>query len=468
MNEISADVVIVGGGPGGYSAAIACARHGLSTILIESAELGGTCLNVGCIPSKALIHASDRFNDVAGPDLTELGISSARPTIDLARTVAWKDGLVQKLRSGVSSLIANAEVEHVRGWGTIVDGKTVLVGDVVVHAQHLVLAAGSRATELRDLPFGGSVISSTEALMLDNVPESLVVVGAGYIGLELGTAFRKLGADVTVVEMANRILPAFDAQLTLPVVHRLTHLGIDVRTGSRVVAPGPSGRGVTVEDRDGETSIVDGEKTLVAVGRVPATSGWNLESLDLTRDGSFVRVDSRCRTSMTGVYAIGDLTGEPMLAHRAMAQAEVVAEVIAGGDARFDHRAVPSVCFTDPEVFSVGLSPDDAAALGIDSVIGVAPLRSNGRALTLGRPDGLVRVVADPGRGVVLGIQAVGAGVAELSSAAALAIEMGATLEDLTFTIQAHPTLGEAFHDAATTAAARIVGTRASAVPAAR
>lgn len=467
-SDINTDVVIVGGGPGGYTAAIACARRGLTTVLVEGAHLGGTCLNMGCIPSKALIHASDRFADAASAGMAELGISSAPPTIDLARTVAWKDSVVEKLRSGVSTLVDDAKVHHIRGWGAIIDGKTVSVGDVTVHARHLVLASGSRSTELHDLPFGGSVISSTEALELSNVPDSLVVVGAGYIGLELGTAFRKLGADVTVVEMADRVLPAFDAQLTVPVAHRLAQLGIDVCTGSRVVGPGPAGRGVTIEDAGGKTSIIDGDKTLVAVGRIPATDGWNLESLDLARDGSFVQVDARCRTSMTGVYAIGDLTGEPMLAHRAMAQAEVVADVIAGGDAKFDHRAVPSVCFTDPEVFSVGLSPDEADALGFKRVVGVAQLRTNGRALTLGRPDGLVRVVADTVRGSVLGIQAVGAGVAELSSAAALAIEMDATLEDLTFTIQAHPTLGEAFHDAATTAAARIVGTRASAVPAAR
>lgn len=452
MTQITSDVVIIGGGPGGYTAAIACARRGLTTVLVNGTDLGGTCLNVGCIPSKALIHVSNRFADAAESDMGDLGISSAPPTIDLARTVAWKDGVVEGLRSGVSRLVDGAKVRHIRGWATILDGKTVSVGDTTVRARHLVLASGSRPTELRNLPFGGTVISSTEALELRDVPGSLIVVGAGYIGLELGTAFRKLGAEVTVIETADRVLPTFDAQLTGPVAQRLAHLGIDVHTGSKVVGPGPSGRGVTIEDTAGETSTIDGDMTLVAVGRVPATSGWNLESLELARDGAFVRVDARCRTSMTEVYAIGDLTGEPMLAHRAMAQAEVVADVIAGGDARFDHRAIPSVCFTDPEVMSVGLSPDDAGALGLDAVVGVAPLRANGRARTLGRPDGLIRVVADARRGAVLGIQGVGAGVAELSSAAALAIELEATLHDLTATIQAHPTLGEALHDAATSA----------------
>lgn len=459
MNECHTDVVVIGGGPGGYSAALRCSRAGLHTILVEEGSVGGTCLNVGCIPSKAVIHAADRYFGLGAPDVLELGISATPGELDLGKMMAWKDDIVGQLRSGVLTLLGDAGVERLDGWGTLVDGKTVSIhsddGDVTVRAGHIVLATGSTSIELPSLPFDDAVISSSGVLTLTELPTSMVVVGGGYIGLELGTAFQKLGTVVTIIEMADRILPQFDPTLTRPVADRLTELGIDVHTNSKVCGPGPGARGVTLETDDGQRRAIDSDSVLVAVGRAPATRGWNLEGLDLEMNGQFVAIDDRCRTSMTGVYAIGDLTGDPMLAHRAFAQAAVVSDVIAGGKARFDHRAIPEVCFTDPEVFSIGYSPTEARSAGISHSIGMAKLRNNARALTLGRPDGFVRVVAGTDHGEVLGIQAVGTGVSELSAAATIAIEMGARIDDLTYTIQAHPTLGEAIQDAAHAAAAR-------------
>jgi len=460
VSNISTDVLVVGGGPGGYVAAIECARRGLNTTLVEAAEVGGTCLNVGCIPSKALIHVSGRFAGLHDRDLTDLGIESAAPSIDLNRTMRWKEAIIRRLRTGITTLLSSSNVKYVRGWATMVDGKTVTVsgenGSVTIRTNHLILACGSRPLELAELPFGDTVISSSGALALTNLPESLVVVGAGYIGLELGTAFRKFGSEVTMVESEPRILPKFDALLVRPVADRLAQLGIDVRTGVAVCGPGPTGHGVVIKEADGNKTIVSGKMVLVSAGRVPATTGWNLETLGLSMQGRFIDIDARCETSMTRVYAIGDITGEPMLAHRAMAQARVVADVIAGENRILDHLATPAVCFTDPEVLSVGLSPDAADAHGIDRVVGTAPFQANSRALTLGSPDGFLRIVARADNRSVVGIQAVGVGVAELSSVAVVALEMGATIDDLTLTIQAHPTLAEVIYDAAADAARKL------------
>lgn len=455
MKDISCKLLVIGAGPGGYVCAIRAGQLGIDTVIVEMARPGGTCLNVGCIPSKALIHAADEFEKVshfaAGSD--PLGISIASPAIDLGKTVAWKDRIVGRLNSGVSGLLKKAGVKTVQGRARFRDGKTVDVetetGTQIVRAETIVIATGSAPAELPFLPFGKTVISSTEALALRKVPDRLAVVGGGYIGLELGTAYAKLGARVTIVEAADRILPLYDADLTRPVAKRLEALGIEVLTGAKARGASAKSDALIVETSQGEERRIEAEKILVTVGRRPVVEGWGLEEIDLDRDGRFVKVDDQCRTSMRGIYAIGDVTGEPMLAHRAMAQGEMVAEIVAGHRRAWDRQCIPAVCFTDPEVISVGLSPDEARRAGREIKIGQFPFAANGRAMTLQSEDGFVRVVARADNHVVLGIQAVGAGVSELSAAFSLAIEMGARLEDIAATIHAHPTQSEGFQEAA-------------------
>ena len=312
-----------------------------------------------------------------------------------------------------------------QGWATFRDGKTVTVetetGEQVIKAETVVIATGSAPVELPFLPFGGSVISSTEALSLPHVPERLAVVGGGYIGLELGTAFAKLGAKVTVVEALPRILAQYDAELTRPVAKRLAALGVEVLLGAKAKGLSKKGDALLVETADGTEKNVAADKVLVTVGRKPVTAGWGLDQIDLDMAGKFIRIDEQCRTSMRGVYAIGDVTGEPMLAHRAMAQGEMVSEIVAGHGRSWDKRAIPAVCFTDPEIVSVGLSPEEAKARNIEVKTGLFPFAANGRAMTLQGEDGFVRVVARADNHLVLGVQAVGTGVSELSAAFSLA-----------------------------------------------
>jgi dihydrolipoamide dehydrogenase len=274
------------------------------------------------------------------------------------------------------------------------------------------------------------------------------VVGGGYIGLELGTAFAKLGAKVTIVEALPRILAQYDAELVRPVSRRLAALGIDVLVGAKARGLSSKGDALLVETADGKDRKIAADKVLVTVGRRPVTDGWGLEEIDLDMNGRFIRIDDRCRTSMRGIYAIGDVTGEPMLAHRAMAQGEMVAEIVAGHRRNWDKRAIPAICFTDPELVTAGLSPEEAKAQG-EIKIGQFPFSANGRAMTRQGEDGFVRVVARADNHLVLGIQAVGQGVSELSAAFGLALEMGARLDDIAGTIHAHPTQGEAFQEAA-------------------
>ena len=455
MKDISCKLLVIGAGPGGYVCAIRAGQLGIDTVIVEAAKPGGTCLNVGCIPSKALIHAADEFHRLSGyqSGTDPLGISLASPQIDLKKTIAWKDRIVGRLNTGVAGLLKKARVKSVEGHARFRDGKTVVVatetGDQVIRAEEIVIATGSAPVELPSLPFGGPVISSTDALALKSVPETLAVVGGGYIGLELGTAFAKLGARVTVVEALPRILPLYDTELTRPVAKRLEALGIAVMTDAKAKGVAKSGDALVVETADGEENRVKADKVLITVGRRPATEGWGLDEIDLDMDGRFIRIDDQCRTSMRGIYAIGDVTGEPMLAHRAMAQGEMVAELVAGHRRSWDKRSIPAVCFTDPEIVSAGLSPEEARKGGREVKIGQFPFSANGRAMTLQSEDGFVRVVARADNHIVLGIQAVGAGVSELSAAFSLAIEMGARLEDIAGTIHAHPTQSEGFQEAA-------------------
>ena len=450
MAEIAAKVLVLGGGPGGYVAAIRAGHHGLDTVLVEDTKVGGTCLNVGCIPSKALIHAADEYAlALARAEGSPFGLSTGTPALDFARTLAWKDGIVARLNAGVAALLKRNGVKILRGRGTMLDGKTCRVdtdvGTDTVRAEQVILATGSRPAELPGLPFGGPVISSTEALSLPAVPRRLAVVGAGYIGLELGLAYAKLGAAVTVVEATDRILPLYDAELVRPLRRSLDAHGVTLVLGAR--ATGRDGDGLLVDAPEGRRTV-PADRILVAVGRRPKTAGWGLERLDLDMDGPFIRVDERCATSMRGVWAVGDVTGEPMLAHRAMAQGETVADIVAGKRRSFERRVIPAVVFTDPEIVSAGLAPEEARAAGHVVETGLFPFAANGRAMTLGGDDGFVRVTARADNHVVLGIQAVGRGVAELSAAFGLAIEMGARLEDIAGTVHAHPTLGEAFGEA--------------------
>ncbi len=455
MKEISTKLLVIGGGPGGYVAAIRAGQLGVPTVLAEGASPGGTCLNIGCIPSKALIHAAEQLataRQQAGG--SPIGIRVGEAHIDIAQTVRWKDGIVQRLTGGVGALLRKAGVNVLKGWAHIDDGKTATIkmadGESVrVRCEHLLLATGSEPIELPGMPFGGAIWSSTEALSPDVLPKRLVVVGAGYIGLELGMAYRKLGTDVTVVEAIDRVLPTYDPELTQPVQEALKKSGITLHLGCRVQGHDAQ-HGLHVRNEaKAEDFALPADRVLVAVGRRPRTAGFGLESLQLDMAGRHVAIDAHCRTSMRNVWAIGDVTGEPMLAHRAMAQGECVAEQMAGKNRRFEPMTIPAVCFTDPEVVVAGRTPAESKAAGIDCIEAQFPFAANGRAMTLESTSGFVRVVARKDNHLILGWQAVGQGVAELAAAFSQSIEMGARLEDVGHTIHAHPTLGEAVQEAA-------------------
>lgn len=454
MSKLKCKLLVLGAGPGGYVAAIRAGQLGVDTIIVDGQAPGGTCLNVGCIPSKALIHAAEEFEKaVHFTGDNPLGIKAGKPSIELSKTIAWKDGIVGRLNAGVTGLLKKNKVKLVKGWGTMQDGKTCIVetddGQVTIKTENVILATGSVPVEIPSLPYGGNVISSTEALSLDSVPEKLVVIGGGYIGLELGTAYAKMGAKVTVVEAMDSILSQYDAELTKPVAASLKKLGIEVMLGTKAKGLSEKGDALVVEDPEGKEQTLPASKILVTVGRRAKTEGFGLEGLDLTMNGRVVAINEKCETSMRGVYAIGDLTGEPMLAHRAMAQGEMVAEIVSGMNRSFDKVSIPAVCFTDPEIVTAGLSPDEAKQAGYETKIGVFPFAANGRAMTMEAESGFVRVVARADNDLVLGVQAVGKGVAELSAAFSLALEMGACLQDIAGTIHAHPTQSEGFQEAA-------------------
>jgi dihydrolipoamide dehydrogenase len=462
MKNRNTTLLVIGGGPGGYVAAIRAGQLGVPTLLVEQERLGGTCLNIGCIPSKALIHAADAFSRASSyTGSSPLGIRVAAAEIDLTQTQRWKDGIVGRLTGGVGTLLRQSGVQVLHGRATIVDGKTVDVAvadePVRVQCEHLVLATGSEPVQLPGLPFGGPVIDSTQALALQSVPRHLVVVGAGYIGLELGTAYRKLGAEVAVVEATGRVLPAYDEELSRPVLASLRRLGVTLHLNCTAEGLTEQGDGLRIRSSKADEYVLPASHVLVAAGRRPRTGGFELESLGLDMNGRAVKVDAQCRTSMRNVWAIGDLTGEPMLAHRAMAQAEVVAEAIAGGKRRFAPMAIPAVCFTDPELVVAGLSPEEAAAAGAGPLVAQFPFSANGRSLSVESEVGFVRVVAQPDDHRIVGWQAVGQGVSELASVFSHALEMGALLEDVGDIIHAHPTLGEAVQEAALRALGRAV-----------
>lgn len=453
MSDMKCKLLVIGAGPGGYVCAIRAGQLGIDTIIVESAKAGGTCLNVGCIPSKAIIHGAHDYHKLveAAADETGIGITASKPALDLKKMMRWKDSIVSKLNSGVGGLLKKAKVKLVEGHAEFIDGKTVKVktsdGEVTIAAEKVVIATGSKPIELPNLPYGDLVCSSTGLLALTQVPKKLVIVGGGYIGLELGTAFAKFGSKVTIVEAADRLLSQYDAELVKPVADRLKALGVEVLTGTKAEKLDGK-KGLVVSTESGKKQTLPADKIAVTVGRTPVTQNIGLENVAIDMAGPFIKIDDRCHTSMRDIYAIGDVTGEPMLAHRGMAQGEMVAEIIAGENRNWDKQCIPAICFTDPEIVTAGLAPDEAKAAGYEVLVSNFPFQANGRAMTTQREDGFVRIVARKDNHLVLGIQAVGDGISEMSASFALAIEMGARLEDIAGTIHAHPTRSEAFQEA--------------------
>jgi len=459
MKSVNCKVLVVGAGPGGYVAAIRAGQLGLDTIIVEADRPGGTCLIRGCIPSKALIHAASRFEEInAHHGDGKLGISLDQPaSLDLSKTIAWKDSVIDKLSSGVAGLLKKNGVKQINGWAKFKDAKTCIVdtadGPLSITAEHIILANGSMATELPSLPYSNNVISSSGALKLQQLPEHLIIIGAGYIGLEMGIAYRKLGAKVTFIEGLERLLPLYDKEMTRPIANWLKKHDVEViyNAQAKTVDDTDSKVILKYQDKNATMHTLEGNKLLVTVGRRPNTEGWGLENMCIDMEGAFIKVNNQCQTAMKNVWAIGDLVGEPMLAHKASAQGEMVAEIIAGERREFDPVAIPAVCFTEPEIVSVGLTPDEAKQQGYDIVVGKFPFAAIGKALAMeaGVDGGFVRITSRKDNHLILGIQAVGTHVAELSNQFALALEMGACLEDLANTIHVHPTLGEASMEAA-------------------
>ena len=464
MQTKKCQVLVIGAGPGGYVAAIRAGQLGLSTIIVEGEKAGGTCLIRGCIPSKALIHAAHRFHDLAKHSAKDghMGISIPSPAeLSMPGMVGWKDDIVDKLNKGVEHLMKNAGVELVHGWAEFQDAKTVKVGTgkdaTIIEGENVILANGSIPIELPFMKFDNNVISSREALSLEKLPEHIVVVGGGYIGLELGVTYRMLGSDVTIVEAMDSILPIFDKELRRPLELFVKKNKIKVHTGVFAKGAEAMKNGKTklfFVDKNAKDSTEPQEliadKILVTVGRKPNSAALNPTGVAIDERG-FVKVNDRCETNMRGVYAIGDVcnSGE-MLAHVASFQGEMVAEIIAGKKRAYDPVAVPAIVFTEPEIVSVGLSPEEAKEAGHPIIIGKFPLAANGRSLTqeAEKTGGFVRVTAREDDHRILGIQAVGTHVSELVGEWTLALEMGALLEDIAGTIHAHPTMTEMTHEA--------------------
>ncbi len=446
---MNADLVVLGSGPGGYTAAFRAADLGLQVILVERfARLGGVCLNVGCIPSKALLHAAKVVSDAR--DMAPKGIRFAEPEIDLDLLRAWKDKIVGQLTKGLEGLAKQRTVEVVRGTGRFTSPNRVEVessgGTVTIEFKQAIIAAGSEPARLPGIPYDDPrVIDSTGALELTGIPGRLLVIGGGIIGLEMATVFMELGSQVTVVELMDELMLGADRDLVKPLERRLAKRLEAVHTGTRVTGVTVTGASLTAsfegERAPAETSY---DQILVAVGRRPNGDRIGAEEAGIALDErGFVLVDKTMRTNVQHIFAIGDIVGEPMLAHKATHEGKVAAEVAAGHKVAFDARVIPSVAYTDPEVAWAGLTETEAQAQGIEVGKGVFPWAASGRSLSLGRNDGLTKLLFDTDDGRVVGAGIVGPNAGDLIAEVALAIEMGCDAEDIGLTVHPHPTLSE-------------------------
>ena len=448
------DLIVIGGGPGGYVAAIRAAQLGMNAAVVEKEpQLGGTCLRVGCIPSKALLESSHKLEEVQH-DLALHGVRVKGVAFDLPTMMKRKEDVVATLAKGIEALLAKNKVTRYRGSGRLAGAGRVEVmatdgTATVVESQRIVLAVGSRSVVLPGVDVDGRFVgTSTEALAFDAVPGHLVVIGGGYIGLELGTVWRRLGAKVTVLEYADRILTGIDAEIATEALTLFRKQGLDIRLGAKVKRARADGNGAVVECEGQDPIRCD--RVLAATGRKPATDGIGLETVGIVTDPrGFIPVDSQFRTAATGIWAIGDCIPGPMLAHKAEEDGVACAEAIAGKWSHVDYDLVPAVVFTHPEIAAVGKTEEQLVAAGVAFKKGTFPFRANGRARTINETTGKVKVLADAATDRVLGIHIIGPAAGDLIGEAAAALSFGATAEDIARVCHAHPTLPEALKEAA-------------------
>jgi len=443
-------LVVIGSGPGGYHAAIRAAQLGLKVAVVERGPIGGVCLNVGCIPTKALLHVAAALRE--GAHASDFGVSFGEPSVDLKQVERWKSGIVAKLSGGVKQLLKGNGVTTLEGTATVVDAHTLEVDGERVTFEKLIVATGSRPIELPGFESDGErIVDSTGALLVAEVPKRFMALGGSAIGLEFADVYAALGSEVTVVELMDEIVPTADPDVAKELRRSFEKRGVTIRTGTKAVSQRTTDDGVevTLETADGDSETVAVDKVLVAVGRRPNGAGLGLEGIGVTVDErGFVPVNDHLQTNVPHVYAIGDVARGPLLAHKAMKEGLVAAEHAAGKPTAYD-TLVPSVIYTSPELASVGMTEAEAKAAGFEVRVGVFKLPALGRAMTLGVKEGLVKLVGDADTDLLLGFHMVGPGAGDIVSEAALALEMGATLEDLALTQHAHPTIAEAVMEAA-------------------
>ncbi len=451
MPDHSTELVVLGGGPGGYSAAFLAADRGMQVTLIDAlAKPGGTCLHMGCIPSKALLHAAHVID--GAHEALQYGIKFAKPEIDLNTLRAKKERIIDMMASHLLELCKKRGITYIVGRGVFTGPNEIQVDGAKVTFKNAIVATGSVPAKIPTFEIGSNrVLDSTSALKLENIPKNLLVVGGGYIGLEMGSVYAGLGSDVTVVELTPTLLPGVDADLVQPLYARLkTHFkAIHLNTKVTKVAEAPEGIRVSLEGEAPEKEMIF-EKILVSVGRKPASANLGLDKAGVAVDAKgFVTVDAQKRTNVPHIFAIGDIAGEPMLAHKAAHEGKLAVEVLSGENVVWDKRCIPAVVFTDPEIAWAGITENDAKKQKLDYDVGKFRWGASGRATTLGRSDGLTKVLVDKKSDRILGIGLVGPGAGELIAEGVLAIEMGATAKDLAMSVHPHPTLSETISEAA-------------------
>ncbi|MGB0496574.1 MAG: dihydrolipoyl dehydrogenase [Kangiellaceae bacterium] len=451
MSNIQAQVLVIGAGPGGYTAAFRAADLGLNVVLVEKhATLGGVCLNVGCIPSKALLHSAKVIDEAKS--MEKHGVSFGEPNIDIDKIRAYKDGVVGQLTKGLSGMAKMRKVQVVQGTAQFTSSTSVDVettdGKKTINFENCIIAAGSRVVQLPFLPDDERIVDSTGALELKGIPEKMLVIGGGIIGLEMATVYRALGASISIVEMFDQLVPAADKDV-VKVLHRYVKKQYDsimLETSVTKVEAKDDGLWVTFEGKKAPKEPQRYDRILSAVGRRPNGDLLNAQAAGVNVDErGFIAVDKQLKTNVPNIYAIGDLVGQPMLAHKATHEAHVAAEVIAGKKHAFEPQCIPSVAYTDPELAWVGLTEKEAKEKGIDFGVGTFPWAASGRAIGVGRTEGFSKTIYDKSNNQIIGAAAVGVNAGELIAEMGLAIEMGCEAEDIALTVHAHPTLSESF-----------------------